>query len=117
MKDIDRPIRDVIKRLNELGYQTKFSCCGYKYPRQRGRKLHGWPYVTFYASFNKVKKLFDLVKKTDGRVWSIDFEGGSTRRAYWKIYHFPVYIFPRGKKYTDQCKIAWNQVREILEKL
>ncbi|MBA7567018.1 hypothetical protein ES695_07305 [Candidatus Atribacteria bacterium 1244-E10-H5-B2] len=61
VEEIDEPIRDIIKDLNSLGYDTNSSCAGYRYPGHQDKtdksKIFQKPYVTFYSTLTKAHRL------------------------------------------------------------
>lgn len=103
--DIDLPIVDIIELMNQLGFTTWASCCGYDYPAQ-GIKDHGQAYVNFRAKFYNVVQL----RKAVHGYWRLVYEGGDE----WQIEHGACEHVWDDPHYIRGCKWAWGELRRAL---
>jgi len=73
--EIDRPIRAVISRMNQVGLPTEASCCGFDYRGQSSEKIHCAPYVMFRDVKSQAPRIMDILGGSYG--WSLDYHTGS----------------------------------------
>ena len=124
-ESIDRPILDIVKRLNAMGFRTRCSCCGYNYRKQGRDKDHGTPYIFF--SGGQAKKLKPLAHLTWSKWrwrWCRDYSKLSTEPRF-----VPGYSPRRrsrdpytevgwgSREYVRKCKDRWDFFRKALDKL
>lgn len=113
LNEIDEPIRDVISRMNILGYKTTFSCAGYDYPnhildeKKRDKKQisdpSGSPYVSFKCSLENAWRLAGVIEYG----WTIEL----SRKCRVFILRYSTEAVYRPKK------DAWKYLKEALTKL
>ena len=60
MEKVDTPIKSIIERLNDEGFITHYSCCGFDYADQI-RKDHTNAYVIFEDQDNAIKLVDKLI--------------------------------------------------------
>lgn len=109
LEEIDEPIRDIIKDLNLLGYETTGSCAGYRYPGHQDQtdksKLFHGPYVIFYSTIEKAHKLNDEVSLF---LWDIMLFEGQFEMGFNIKY---------GGKSQKAKKWSWEGVRTALNNI
>ena len=98
---IDKPIRDVILELNNLGYVTNGCCAGYKY---KGHSItKGAPYNRGYVSFwCSSEKAWQLLDALDGSDWEIH------------LGHYERYFLVYASRKKKEIKKGWEFLRELL---
>jgi hypothetical protein len=103
--EIDDPIIDIIILMNDLGFKTKYSCCGFDYPGQQN-KNHARPYIVFIASFDDVVALYGFLQ---GFWWTIEYEGTVEQRYEWRI--------TRNSVSEQYVYVAWDYMRDKLNEM
>lgn len=113
LTEIDEPIRDVISRMNILGYKTTFSCAGYDYPnhilnkKERDKKQtldpSVSPYVSFKCPLENAWRLAGVIEYG----WTIELSRKG--REFILMYS--------TEKVYEPKKEAWKYLREALTKL
>lgn len=113
LNEIDKPIRDVILRMNKLGYETTFSCAGYDYTnhilnkKERGKKQtsdpSSSPYVSFKCTLENAWRLAGVIEYG----WTIEL----SRKG--RVF---ILMYSTEKVYEPK-KDAWKYLKEALTKL
>lgn len=82
---IDRPIVPVLDKLNALGFETSWSCCGYNYRGQGKKKDHEAAHVRVECSQSLIDELLDVMERG---WWRIEYLGGNLW-AFWATSRLP----------------------------
>jgi len=109
LKEVDEPIREIIRSMNLLGYETYACCAGYRYPGHQDKtdksKVFQDPYVCFDSTLEKAHILSDAISTY---FWDIIlFQGGF--EMHYNTKH-------GGNSQTDR-KDAWGWVKITLDNI
>ncbi len=97
--NVDSPITEIIDDMNNLGFETTESCCGYDYPKQ-GEKYHFSPYICFKAKEPLVRLLFRYLAGP----WLIEIRPNDT----WRLSTVPVLNNP---------KKDWKNIKKAVKEM
>lgn len=104
-KGIDEPIRDVIVKMNKLGFKTASSCAGYYYADHPANSA---PFISFKSSLKKTKLLLESLREAGAGGWVINL-------GYFNKYH--LVFSPQATNsgtLSKWRKNSWKELRKAL---
>jgi len=96
-KHIDLKLRDIISKMNDLGFTTVACCYGFTYP---GHKRDKDPYILFKSNFSLIKQLDTNLRKILGKI-KFSYSGG-------------VWELRTSLSDENPTEQIWNDLREAL---
>lgn len=117
IEKIDEPIRDVVLKLNELGFKTTFSCAGFDYDGHKGglddkgRFIFMIPSISFKCSLKKIRLLLEALRESGCGGWKIELADFNQ----YELLYGPAQSYSKESSCPNEWKRdSWKELRKAL---